>query len=69
MVIAFFITLLFLEWNYYIVVQGGTNDMKNDEKELLNELDRAEEYEEYEEDYQEEEDKGYFFPDFRNFLN
>ena len=42
MVIAFFITLLFLEWNYYIVVQGGTNDMKNDEKELLNELDRAE---------------------------
>lgn len=68
MVIAFFITLLFLEWNYYIVVQGGTNDMKNDEKELLNELDRAEEYEEYEEDYQEE-DKGYFFPDFRNFLN
>lgn len=69
MVIAFFITLLFLEWNYYIVVQGGTNDMKNEEKELLNELDRAEEYEEYEEDYQEEEDKGYFFPDFRNFLN
>lgn len=69
MVIAFFIALLFLEWNYYIVVQGGTNDMKNDEKELLNELDRAEEYEEYEEDYQEEEDKGYFFPDFRNFLN
>ena len=69
MVIAFFITLLILEWNYYIVVQGGTNDMKNDEKELLNELDRAEEYEEYEEDYQEEEDKGYFFPDFRNFLN
>lgn len=68
MVIAFFITLLFLEWPYYIVVQGGTNDMKNDEKELLNELDRAEEYEEYEEDYQEE-DKGYFFPDFRNFLN
>ena len=68
MVIAFFITLLFLEWNYYIVVQGGTNDMKNDEKELLNELDRAEEDEEYEEDYQEE-DKGYFFPDFRNFLN
>ena len=68
MVIAFFITLLFLEWNYYIVVQGGTNDMKNEEKELLNELDRAEEYEEYEEDYQEE-DKGYFFPDFRNFLN
>ena len=68
MIIAFFITLLFLEWNYYIVVQGGTNDMKNDEKELLNELDRAEEYEDYEEDYQEE-DKGYFFPDFRNFLN
>lgn len=68
MVIAFFITLLFLERNYYIVVQGGTNDMKNDEKELLNELDRAEEDEEYEEDYQEE-DKGYFFPDFRNFLN
>ncbi len=68
MVIAFFITLLFLEWNYYIVVQGGTNDMKNDEKELLNELDRAEEDEEYEEDFQEE-DKGYFFPDFRNFLN
>ena len=68
MVIAFFITLLFLEWNYYIVVQGGTNDMKNEEKELLNELDRAEEDEEYEEDFQEE-DKGYFFPDFRNFLN
>ena len=68
MVIAFFITLLFLERNYYIVVQGGTNDMKNDEKELLTELDRAEEDEEYEEDYQEE-DKGYFFPDFRNFLN
>ena len=68
MVIAFFITLLFLEWNYYIVVQGGTNDMKNDEKELLNELDRAEEDEEYEEEFQEE-DKGYFFPDFRNFLN
>ena len=68
MVIAFFIALLFLEWNYYIVVQGGTNDMKNDEKELLNELDRAEEDEEYEEDFQEE-DKGYFFPDFRNFLN
>ena len=68
MVIAFFITLLFLERNYYIVVQGGTNDMKNDEKELLNELDRAEEDEEYEEDFQEE-DKGYFFPDFRNFLN
>lgn len=68
MVIAFFITLLFFEWSYYIVVQGGTNDMKNEEKELLNELDRAEEYEEYEEDYQEE-DKGYFFPDFRNFLN
>lgn len=43
--------------------------MKNDEKELLNELDRAEEDEEYEEDYQEVEDKGYFFPDFRNFLN
>ena len=42
--------------------------MKNEEKELLNELDRAEEDEEYEEDFQEE-DKGYFFPDFRNFLN
>lgn len=65
----FFITLLFLKAFYYIGVQGGTNDMKNEEKELLNELKDYENSNDYEEEYEEEESKGYFFPDFRNFLN
>lgn len=65
----FFITLLFSKAFYYIGVQGGTNDMKNEEKELLNELKDYENSNDYEEEYEEEENKGYFFPDFRNFLN
>ncbi len=43
--------------------------MKNEEKELLNELKDYENSDDYEEEYEEEESKGYFFPDFRNFLN
>lgn len=43
--------------------------MKNEEKELLNELKDYDNSDDYEEEYEEEEDKGYFFPDFRNFLN
>ena len=54
---------------YHIGVQGGTNDMKNEEKELLNELKDYENSNDYEEEYEEEESEGYFFPDFRNFLN
>lgn len=65
----FFITLLFSKAFYYIGVQGGTNDMKNEEKELLNELKDYENSNDFEEEYEEEENEGYFFPDFRNFLN
>lgn len=43
--------------------------MKNEEKELLNELNDYENSNDYEEEDEEEESKGYFFPDFRNFLN
>ncbi len=43
--------------------------MKNEEKELLNELKDYEDSNDCEEEDEEEESKGYFFPDFRNFLN
>lgn len=43
--------------------------MRNEEKELLEELRNVEENENnYSDDYEEEE-SGYFFPDFRKFLN
>ena len=44
--------------------------MKKDEKELLNEVENENENENenYEEEDYDEEDRGYFFPDFRSFL-